>query len=387
MKPAALCKVMAATALAAVLFVAAPAAQTGGSLVVPPAYTTVEGNTLDHALGLDQIRHQQYIHTSLVKSAINKSIKELRYRRDGNVIYVNGTKREPMTRKPVRTSIPIPTWRVLLGSYSGNVMQPGPLYIRTNTTVFAGTLNIGPTPGSGANMPNLALPSSGLPPFDIRFPFGTTFAFQGPHLVVEHFSNGSRNYQYNYYVDAAWSTPSGFGAVELISKTSTGCPSGQNRVHGIAPGPGGGNFELYLFGAPNNARCAAVFGANTKTWNGGPLPWNMAPMGLAPCNIYTDLSGWIFTQTNLAGFAELKLAVPNNPTLAGLVFYNQWLVIDSRVNPTVKLAVSDGMKITLGTKIGSPIIPMSVLSGEGSYNSNRLGFTTSGTGPIFQLIW
>ena len=130
-----------------------------------------------------------------------------------------------------------------------------------------------------------------------------------------------------------------------------------------------------------------MFGANTKTWNGSPLPWNMAPMGLGACNIYTDLSGWVFTKTNLGGFAELKAAVPNNPTFAGLVVYNQWLVIDPRVNPIASLASSDGMKITLGSKIGSPIIPMGVLSGEGSYNRNRTGFNTTGTGPVFQLIW
>ncbi len=380
MKPAALCKVMATAALAAVLFAAAPPAQIGGSLVVPPAYATVEGNTLDHALGLDQIRHQQYVHTSLVKAALNKSIKELRYRRDGNVVYVNGIKREPMTRKPTRGTIPIPTWRVLMGNYSGNVMQPGPLYIRNNTTLFAGTLNIGPTPGPNANMPDLALPASGLPPFDVRFPFGSPFAFQGPHLIVEHFSNASRNVQYNYYMDAVWSVPSGLGKVELISNTTTGCPSGQNRVYGIAPGPGAGDLELYLFGAPNSADCAAVFGVNAQTWN-------MAPMGLGACNLYTDLSIWAFTKTNLAGFAEPKAAVPNNPSFAGLVFYNQWLVIDPRVNPMAGLASSDGMKVTLGTKVGSPIIPMSVLSGEGNYAQNRLGFTTAGTGPVFQLHW
>jgi len=386
MKRAALCKAIAATLLFTVLLTAAPAAQSG-SLVVPPAYTTVEGNALDHGLGLDQIRHQQYIHTSLVTAALNKSIKEIRYRRDGNLLYVNGNKIEPMTRKPTRTTVPIPTWRVLLGNFARDVMNPGPNYVTTNTTVWVGTLNIGPTPGPKANMPDLALPAAGLPPFDIRFPFSTPFAFRGPHLIVENFANATRNATYNYYTDAVTSKPSGLGKVELISTTSTGCPAGENRVHGWAPGPGAGNLELFMFGAPNNASCAAVFGGNTKTWNSSPLPANLTFMGLAPCNIYTDLTGWFFTKTNLGGFAELKLKVPNNKAFAGIVFYNQWLVIDPRVNPIANLAVSDGMKITLGTAVGSPVIPMSVLSGEGSYAKNRTGFTIGGTGNVFQLIW
>lgn len=372
--------------LTAVLLSAAPLAAQG-SMVVPPAYATTEGNTLDRALGMDQIRHQQYVHTSLLTAALNQSLKEIRYRRDGNVVYVNGNKTEPMTRKPVRATVPIPTWRVLLGNFNGDVMNPGPNYPATNTGVFAGVLNIGPTPGPTANMPDLVLPDKGLPPFDIRFPFSSPFSFSGPHLIVEHFANEQRNATYNYYTDAVWSQPEGLGKVELISSTSLGCPSGQNRVHGWAPGPGGGNLELYLFGAPNNTTCAAVFGVNTKTWNNTPLPANLGFMGLAPCNVYTDLSAWAFTNTNLAGFAELKAKVPNKPALAGLVVYNQWLVVDPRVNPIANLAASDGMKITLGTKVGSPVFQMSVLSGEGNYAQNRTGFTFQGTGNVFQLIW
>lgn len=386
MNRTAACKALAAGALVFLLLAAAPAVAQG-SLVVPPAFTTVEGNTLDRSLGMDQIRHQQYVHTSLVTAALNKSIKELRYRRDGNVLYVNGNKVEPMSRKPASSSTPIPTWRVMMANYSGDVMNPGPTYPTNNTIMWVGTLNIGPTPGPNANMPDLALPASGLPPFDIRFPFSTPFAFRGPHLIVEHFANATRNYTYHYYTDAVWSQPDGLGKVELISQTSLGCPTGQNRVYGWAPGPGGGNLELYLFGAPNSTRCAAVFGINTKTWNSNPLPFNLGSMGLPACNIYTDLTGWFFTQTNIGGFAELRVNVPNKTALAGLVFYNQWLVVDPRVNPIANLAVSDGVKVTLGTSVGSPIIPMAVLSGEGSYAQNRTGFTTRGTGNVFQLIW
>ncbi len=148
-------------------------------------------------------------------------------------------------------------------------------------------------------------------------------------------------------------------------------------------------YGVLLVGAKRTHQMshAAVFGANTKTWNGSPLPVNLGVMGLASCNIYTDLTGWFFTQTNLAGFAQLQLPVPNNKSFVGVVFYNQWLVVDPRVNPIAGLAVSDGVKITLGTTVGSPIIPMSVLSGEGSYAQNRTGFTTMGTGNVFQLIW
>ena len=107
MKCATLQKAIACSFLAAVLFAAAPtAAQT--FLVVPPANTSVEGNSLERTLGTDQIRHIQFVHTSLVKAAIRKSLKGIRYRRDGNVNIVNGVKIEPMTR--ATAAINIPTW-------------------------------------------------------------------------------------------------------------------------------------------------------------------------------------------------------------------------------------------------------------------------------------
>ena len=90
---------------------------------------------------------------------------------------------------------------------------------------------------------------------------------------------------------------------------------------------------------------------------------------------------------NIGGFAEIKTPVPNQASLAGLTFYNQWLVVDPRVNQVANLAVSDGVRVQLGTKVGSPIIPMSTLSGEGSFYKNATGFLNRGTGMVFQLIW
>src|SRR5690349_15063012 len=58
-----------------------------GSIVIPPGTAAVDGNSADvEPFGYDQVRHVQYVHQSmLVGLAPNTLIKELAYRRDGNV--------------------------------------------------------------------------------------------------------------------------------------------------------------------------------------------------------------------------------------------------------------------------------------------------------------
>ena len=110
-------------------------------------------------------------------------------------------------------------------------------------------------------------------------------------------------------------------------------------------------------------------------------------MGLSGCNIYTDLLLSVPIQANVAGIATLSMAVPANPALVGAVGYNQWGVLDSRVNPSLGFAMSDGVKVTLGNQVGQETVRMSVISGSGGRANSRAGYLQPNRGPVFQLSY
>src|SRR5690606_18168458 len=196
-----------------------------------------------------------------------------------------------------------------------------------------------------------------------------------------------RNATHIYYVDAVQSDAKSGGSVGLITPTSVGCPPDFNRVHGTAPNPGGGNLALHLFGAPASTPVLCFFGESATSWNGLPLPTKLGFMGIASCSIHTDLSVPLATTTDLAGIATIELPIPANPLYAGVSLFNQWAVADQRVNPAMGFALSDGVKITLGSQVGIDSVFMTVISGEGNVAGNRFGYLQPNRGAVFQLIY
>jgi hypothetical protein len=264
-----------------------------------------------------------------------------------------------------------------------NQLTPDYPVITNMTTVFAGSLDL------LTNTPTLPPPASPTTPapFAMVFPFFAPWQFPGGNLLVDHYAYESRNRQHIYYVDAVESLPFNGGNVDLISPTSLGCPANFNRVAGTAPNPGAGAVDLHLFGAPINAPALCYFGANTTSWNGATLPLNLGVLGMAACNIYTDLTISVAVNTDVAGIASLSLPVPAVPQLIGASIYNQWGVTDQRVNPAMGFALSDGVKITLGNQVGVESIRMTVVSGEGQRANGRSGFLQPNRGPVFQLVY
>ena len=364
------------------------AAQTAKTFVIPPSYASKPGNTLDQEpLGLDRIRHMQFVDVSNLQGLrLGATITEIRYRREEHRLDKVFSSYEPMRRQNTRT----PNWQIKFGTFAGNYANLNPEYLhRSNvvsfTTVFAARLSL------TAHTPTLTAPSNPAnpAPFDIKFPFNVQSVLHtGAGIAIEHFAYlSSRARTHIYYVDAVQSQPNNGGTVDLISKTSTGCPANFNRVYGTAPNPGAGNVNLYLFGAPKDKPVISFLGGSATTWNGATLPLNLSFMSMGACNIYTDLTIPLLAKTDLAGIASISIPVPGNSAWVGATVYNQWAVADSRVNPVMGFAMSDGVKIQIGSQVGIETVRMSVISGQGNRANRRFGFLQPNRGAVFQLIY
>ncbi len=348
-----------------------------GSLIVPAGAATADGASADQEpFGYDQARHVQYVHANLVAGMpLNTLVKELQYRRDGAAPNPTFTRARGTTKvKPV--------WQIRLGNVLGtvNVMQPPsefPGVADPNWTVVF-------TPKQ-VDFPDLNLVGGGGPQnFDIKFLFDVPWQWKGPTLGIEHYVAETNNAAYVYIADAAAAPPSS-GSADLITPQSLGCPKNQNRAYGASASPGQGDLVFTLFGAPATAGAFACLGASSTQWGSLPLPFDLtASLALPGCFVYCDLVVAIPRPTNGSGSSELRAPIPADAGLAGGTVFGQWVVQDSRVNPAVNLATSDGLKFTLGGGLGPQT---SVVSAIANLAGGRSGFVQPGRGLVFTLVW
>lgn len=350
-------------AFAVSLFVTALAAQ---PVVIPASVATVEGNTLDREpFGHESLRHVTYYHRDLLGSVPwQAALNRIAYRRDTTV------PRTVLSRPP---SI----WQVRMGNYRGSVAQPPsawPTAADPDWSVVFQPRQI--------SFPDLSNPAAGPAPFQLIYWLDRPFVYNGNHLGVEHFVADSQ-LLHDYFVDAVDGLVAG-GTVDTLPG-SVGCPVGQNRAAGQAPNPGGGNLELYLFGAPPQATAVLGLGVSDSNWAGQTLPLDLSATGLPGCSVYASLEALSVTRTSVAGVGEFSIPVPGQPWLIGATLYAQWLCVDSRVNPLVQVATSEGLRITLGNNLNSANLGMSVVSAFAG--SNQFGYVQPNRGLVIELNW
>lgn len=104
----------------------------------------------------------------------------------------------------------------------------------------------------------------------------------------------------------------------------------------------GTSFQVTLANAPA-AALAAIWVGFTKT--NVPLPANLAPT----CTLYTTLDVFPLAGrvTDGNGFASVSYPVPNDASLRGVKFYNEWFVFDKAAN-TLGLTFTNGGEATVG---------------------------------------
>lgn len=352
----------------------APRAQ--GSIVVPPSAAATEATSAaSEPFAYDEVRHVHYIHQSLLLGlGLNTLVKEIDYRRDSTASTITTMLRY---RTPATKTQPV--WQIRLGNYSGSVIAPVGDFPTATTAGWSTVFSAKPV-----NFPDLPLVGTGAQPFDLKFVFDVPFQFTGPHLGIDHFAYESAVGGFVYLVDAVNYQPNG-GSANLITPSSLGCPSGQNRAYGASADPGGGDLVFDLFGAETGRLASACLGTSSNAWGSLPLPLDLTNLLLLPgCKIYCDLAVTLPVVTDGAGAAQLRVPVPADPALANGTLYGQWVVRDSRVNPAVGLATSDGVRFTLGSEV---LPQMSVVSAIANLAQGRAGFVQPGQGPVVKIVW
>ncbi|MEZ5966647.1 MAG: hypothetical protein R3F56_22610 [Planctomycetota bacterium] len=354
---------------------ALPVAPAQTSVVVPTANASVDGNSLEQEpFGYDQITHMQYVDGTLLGGVPNGALlNQIAYRRDFDSTAALATMQRTGRSGPAPA-----IWEIWMQNYVGPVLSPPNNIQRTTwTNVMTPTF---------INFPDLPRGTGPTAPFDLAFVLDRPFVYGGGSLGIANLAYETAAANYAYLVDAVVSTAT-VGQVARISQNAVGCPAGENRCEGVAPNPGAGDLEFYLFGGKPSSAAVAYLGTNTTTWGGLPLPLPLTFLQLPTCSIYTDLVVPLPTLTNIAGLASMRVPVPAEPALTSATLYGQWVLRDDRVNPAVNLATSDGLSFTFGPTVGGYQVPMSIVSAANNLATGRTGFVRPGEGVVFRLGW
>lgn len=92
-------------------------------------------------------------------------------------------------------------------------------------------------------------------------------------------------------------------------------------------------FSIVLFRLPANTGGMVFIGFDRNQWGSINLPFDLTPLGLTGCSLYTSVEFADFILTGQYGIAGWGMGIPNNPELAGLQFFNQAVFPDSGANP------------------------------------------------------
>jgi hypothetical protein len=122
-----------------------------------------------------------------------------------------------------------------------------------------------------------------------------------------------------------------------VTPFGSGCGLGANADWNALSLPTLGNstFSLGVVQAPANALALLALGSS-RTFSSVlsvPLPFDLAVLGAANCDLLVDPLVPLAYVTNSQGLATQIVPIPNAPTLAGIEFAAQWFVSDAAVGP------------------------------------------------------
>jgi hypothetical protein len=94
----------------------------------------------------------------------------------------------------------------------------------------------------------------------------------------------------------------------------------------------GGSFAVDLTQARANTAAFLFLGLSDQRWLGQPLPLDLGPAGAPGCFIWCSGELIHSVATNAAGAASFNYSVPNDRSLLGGVFFNDYVVHDPPAN-------------------------------------------------------
>jgi len=109
----------------------------------------------------------------------------------------------------------------------------------------------------------------------------------------------------------------------------------------------GSSINVGLFGGVASAPALLHVGFSKTTWNSLTLPFDLGALNAPGCAILASGQVVLGATTSGLGSTQVTIAIPNDPVLPGVVFYNQWFVLNPAANP-LGLGASGGGQGTIG---------------------------------------
>lgn len=91
----------------------------------------------------------------------------------------------------------------------------------------------------------------------------------------------------------------------------------------------GDTYELRASGFPSGAPLMLLFGLSDTTWNGLPLPYNLAGIGYPACNVLVSDELLLLNTADRLGTGRFSFTMPNRPGVVGLRLFHQVLGLDN----------------------------------------------------------
>ena len=107
------------------------------------------------------------------------------------------------------------------------------------------------------------------------------------------------------------------------------------------------NSTVLVQGGTPSGNAFLTFGGSSTSWGALALPFDLTPLGGGGCSVLASFDLVVPTTLDGAGLGSVAFGVPNDPSLLGQPFFNQWVVADPGAN-ALQLLLSNGGRARVG---------------------------------------
>ncbi len=127
-----------------------------------------------------------------------------------------------------------------------------------------------------------------------------------------------------------------------------------NQVGGAVPAIGNTGvpsistpFTVKMSSGKASSAALLITGVSNTTWGVIPLPLDLTVAGAPNCNLLVSFDFTLGVATDANGNSSAQIGLPNQTSLIGVQFFQQWAVLDAAAN-ALGLAFSDGGAAKIG---------------------------------------
>lgn len=148
-------------------------------------------------------------------------------------------------------------------------------------------------------------------------------------------------------VRAALATWTSYTPGQLLTLGSAGCAGTAGTPVHLTYGTGeiGDDVQFTCSNLPSSTVALLMLGFSDQSWNGVPLPLDLAVVGAPGCLLRQD--GAITEAIVASGSTQRSITLPNTPSIIGANLYSQFLVADAPAN-ALGWTISNARKLVVG---------------------------------------